>query len=447
MAIAVIILGAGKGTRMQSDLPKVLHEIAQAPMLLHTMQTAAQLESEKTVVVVGHGGDAVADCARSYDENAIIVRQEQQHGTGHAVAQAQSALQGFDGDVLVLYGDTPFIPLKRLQEMQTTLKNGASVCVLGFHSPMPNDYGKLIVKHDGLQAIVEQKDATESQRAITLCNSGVIGASNALLFALLDELDSNNASGEIYLTDIVAKARARDLKCAVIECDESQAMGVNSRDDLRMAQAQFQTNARTQALDNGVELWAPETVFFAYDTQIGRDVVIEPHVIFGPQVTVETGACIRGFSHISGAHIGQGAIVGPYARLRPRVELGNGAHVGNFVEIKATKVGDGAKVNHLSYVGDATIGENANIGAGTITCNYDGVFKHHTDIGAGAFIGSNSSLVAPVRIGKDAMTGSGSVITNDVPDCDLALGRARQENKSGMAAKLMAVLRAKKHKG
>ena len=297
---------------------------------------------------------------------------------------------------------------------------------------------------NGLQKIVEAKDAKPEELAITLCNSGVICADRAVLFDLIAAVENTNASGEFYLTDVVGLARDRDLPCAAITCPEAETMGVNSRADLAAAEATFQAQARLEALENGTTLSAPETVFFAYDTYVGRDVIIEQNVVFGPEVTIESGALIRAFSHLEGCHVSQQAIIGPYARLRPGAEIGNGARVGNFVEVKAAIVGEGAKINHLSYVGDAEIGDDANIGAGTITCNYDGVFKHQTVIGARAFIGSNTALVAPVRVGTDAMTASGSVITTDIPDAYLGIARAKQVNKAGLALRLMNKLRAAK---
>ncbi|MEK6205501.1 MAG: bifunctional UDP-N-acetylglucosamine diphosphorylase/glucosamine-1-phosphate N-acetyltransferase GlmU, partial [Amylibacter sp.] len=295
-----------------------------------------------------------------------------------------------------------------------------------------------------LEAIVEYKDATNEQRKIDFCNSGVVCVDTKLLFSLLDDVTNDNASAEYYLTDIVGLSRGRGLTCAAIACAETETMGVNSRADLAVAEVAFQTRARNLVMDNGSTLIAAETVWFAYDTIIGRDVIIEPNVVFGPDVTIENNATIRAFSHLEGCHVSQDAIVGPYARLRPGAELGNGAKVGNFVEIKAAQIGEGAKVNHLSYIGDANVGPEANIGAGTITCNYDGVFKHKTAIGKRAFIGSNTMLIAPVSVGDDAVTASGSVVTTDVPDGALALGRARQENKPGLALRLMNKLRAAK---
>ncbi|MFK5997037.1 MAG: bifunctional UDP-N-acetylglucosamine diphosphorylase/glucosamine-1-phosphate N-acetyltransferase GlmU [Rhodobacterales bacterium] len=444
MGIAVIILAAGMGSRMNSDTPKVLHEVAATPMLVHVLSSAREISADKTVVITGNGAEAVTRVAMGFDDTTKMVHQEAQNGTGHAVQQAASVLQDFDGDVIVLYGDTPFVRPETLQAMLDKKAEGHGIVVLGFNAADPARYGRLIETEGMLDAIVEYKDATQAQRTIDFCNSGVICTDAKLLFSLLDEVTNDNASGEYYLTDIVGIARKRGLSCAAIACHEAETMGVNSRADLAMAQAAFQVAARQAAMENGVTLIAPDTVYFAYDTLIGGDVVIEPNVIFGPGVTIENNATIRAFSHLEGCHVSQAAVVGPYARLRPGAELGNGAKVGNFVEIKAARIGEGAKVNHLSYIGDADIGDETNIGAGTITCNYDGVFKHHTEIGKRAFIGSNTMLVAPVRVGDDAMTASGSVITKDVPDAALGLGRARQENKPGLAVRMMNKLRAAK---
>jgi len=444
MSIAVIILAAGMGSRMKSDTPKVLHEVAAAPMLVHVLRVAQEISADKTVIVTGHGADRIAQVAKNYDQTAKAVHQEAQNGTGHAVQQAAAALQDFDGDVIVLYGDTPFVRPETLQAMLDKKAEGHGVVVLGFNAADPARYGRLIEKDGMLDAIVEYKDASTAQRNIEFCNSGVICADAKLLFSLLGDVTNNNASKEYYLTDVVGLACERGLSCAAIACDEAETMGINSRTDLAIAEAAFQAAARFAAMQNGVTLIAPDTVYFAYDTIIGRDVVIEPNVIFGPGVTIENNATIRAFSHLEGCHVSQAAVVGPYARLRPGAELADGAKVGNFVEIKAARIGEGAKVNHLSYIGDADIGDDTNIGAGTITCNYDGVFKHHTEIGKRAFIGSNTMLVAPVRVGDDAMTASGSVITKDVEDAALGLGRARQLNKPGLALRMMNKLRAAK---
>lgn len=443
MALQLVVLAAGAGTRMSSDLPKVLHEIGAAPLLHHALMAGTALAPARVVVVTGHGGADVAAAARDFWPEVEIARQDEQLGTAHAVGQARAVLEGAGGDTLVLYGDTPLVRPETLAAMLEARAGGAAVVVLGFEAAQPGGYGRLVLGEGGaLERIVEARDATEAERAITLCNSGVICAETGLLFALLSEVGNDNAKGEYYLTDIVALARGRGLACAVVTCDEAETLGVNTRADLAAAEAAFQARARAAALEDGVTLVAPETVFFALDTYVGRDVVIEPNVVFGPGVTVETGARIRAFSHLEGCHLGQGSVIGPYARLRPGAEIGNDARVGNFVEVKSALVGEGAKINHLSYVGDAEIGAGANIGAGTITCNYDGVMKHTTRIGARAFIGSNTALVAPVRVGDDAMTGSGSVITMDVPDGDLALGRGRQVNKPGLALRLKARLQA-----
>ncbi|ARU01130.1 bifunctional protein GlmU [Yoonia vestfoldensis] len=446
MANAVIILGAGLGTRMNSDLPKVLHPIAGAPMLVHAMQAAMVLDPLRCVVVAGYEAAQVEKAALAHDPDVTVVVQGEQLGTGHAVAQAQAALADFDGDALVLYGDTPFIRPDTLEAM-IEARQSHDIVVLGFEAEEPGRYGRLIVKDGQLDRIVEYKDASEDERAVTLCNSGVIAADCATLFDLVAAIGNDNAAGEYYLTDIIAIARARGLTATVVECAEAETLGINSRFELAQAEAVFQNAARMTALDDGVTLVAPETVYFAYDTVIGRDAVIEPNVVFGPGVTVESGAMIRAFSHLEGCHVSRGAIVGPYARLRPGAELAENTRIGNFVEVKNAVIAEGAKVNHLSYIGDAEIGPRSNIGAGTITCNYDGVSKHQTSIGADVFIGSNTMLVAPVNVGDAAMTASGSVITRDVPPGDLAVARARQDNKAGFALRLFEKLRAQKTKG
>jgi bifunctional UDP-N-acetylglucosamine pyrophosphorylase/glucosamine-1-phosphate N-acetyltransferase len=443
MNIALIILAAGKGTRMQSELPKVLHKVAGAPMLIHAMRAGRALEPKRTIIVAGHGFEAVSAAARAEDPEVEIVRQEAQLGTGHAVDQARAALDDFDGTVIVLYGDCPLIQPRTLEELTATLST-AAVSVLGFEAENPARYGRLITDGDRLKRIVEFKDATPAERAVRLCNSGVMAASAELLFDLLSEIDANNASGELYLTDVIGKAVGRGLSCTAIRCAERETLGVNSRVELMQAEKEFQTLRRAEALEDGISMPAPETVHFSYDTVIGRDAIIEQNVVFGPGVTVESGAQIRAFSHLEGAHVARGCVVGPYARLRPGAELAEDVKIGNFVEIKASTLDEGAKVNHLSYIGDAHIGARANIGAGTITCNYDGVMKHHTSIGEAAFIGSNTMLVAPITVGQDAMTASGSVITRDVPAGDLAIARSKQDNKAGFSVKLMNKLRALK---
>jgi len=428
---------------MNSDLPKVLHPLGGAPLVVHAMKAGAALAPARTVVVVGHGGDAVERAVHAHDESAICVTQSEQLGTGHAVLQAADALAGSDGDVIVLYGDTPLVredTLARMLAARTT----HDIVVLGFEAAEPGRYGRLVMAGDRLDRIVEAKDATPEELAIPFCNSGLMAADAATLMDLLAEVGNDNASGEYYLTDVPALAAARGLTATAIACDEAETLGINTRAELAGAEALFQQSKRAEALANGATLLAPDTVFFAHDTYLGRDVLVEPNVVFGPGVTVEGEAVIRAFSHLEGCHVGARATVGPYARLRPGAELGNEARIGNFVEVKSAEIGEGAKVNHLSYIGDAAIGAGSNIGAGTITCNYDGVFKHRTDVGRDVFVGSNTMLVAPVSLGDGAMTGSGSVITSHVPAGDLALGRAKQVNKPGLGARLMARLRAMK---
>ncbi|MCT4369924.1 bifunctional UDP-N-acetylglucosamine diphosphorylase/glucosamine-1-phosphate N-acetyltransferase GlmU [Yangia mangrovi] len=443
MSLALILLAAGKGTRMESDLPKVLHRLAQAPLLWHALRAGQALEPARSVVVAGHGAAEVEASATDFAPEAQVVIQEEQLGTAHAVAQAKPALDGFEGDALVLYGDTPFITEATLEAMREA-RAKHDVVVLGFEAADPGRYGRLVTQGDALERIVEFKDASEAQRAITLCNSGVVAADAATLMALVDAVGNDNAAGEYYLTDIVEIARSRGLSAGVVRCDEAETLGINSRAELRAAEAAFQTRKRAELLDEGVLMTAPETVFFAWDTYIGRDAEIEPNVVFGPGVTVETGARIRAFSHLEGCHVSRGAIVGPYARLRPGAELAEEVHVGNFVEVKNAYLAEGVKANHLTYIGDADIGERTNIGAGTITCNYDGFFKHRTTIGKNAFIGSDTMLVAPVTVGDGAMTGSGSVVTEDVPAGALALGRTKQVTKPGFATRLRDMLKAKK---
>ncbi|WP_027243597.1 bifunctional UDP-N-acetylglucosamine diphosphorylase/glucosamine-1-phosphate N-acetyltransferase GlmU [Leisingera daeponensis] len=443
MSIALVILAAGKGTRMNSDLPKVLHPIAQAPMLEHAMAAGRALAPERTIIVAGHGAEAVRAAVSEIDEEAEVVLQEEQLGTAHAVDQARAALDGFEGDVVVLYGDTPFVSAETLERM-VEARQRADLVILGFEAADPGRYGRLVMDGDSLERIVEFKDASEAERAISFCNSGLMAGKASAIFDLIAKVGNQNASGEYYLTDLVELARREGLKVTAVSCDEAETLGVNSRAELAQADALFQARARAELLELGVTLMAPETVYLAFDTFIGRDTVIEPNVVFGPGVTVESGALIRAFSHLEGCHVSRGAKVGPYARLRPGAELAENTHIGNFVEIKNAEIAEGAKVNHLSYIGDAFVGEAANIGAGTITCNYDGVMKHRTEIGARAFIGSNTMLVAPVRVGNEAMTATGAVVTRNVEDGDLAIGRAEQTNKPGRARKLMEMLRAKK---
>jgi bifunctional UDP-N-acetylglucosamine pyrophosphorylase/glucosamine-1-phosphate N-acetyltransferase len=441
MSVSLVILAAGAGTRMNSDLPKVLHKIGGSPLLHHAMQAGRSLDPDRTVVVAGHRADAVTKSALDFDDAVKIALQTEQLGTAHAVGQAAALLSDVSGDVIVLYGDTPFIRPETLAAMREARARHA-VVVLGFHARDPGRYGRLIAEDDALHRIVEYKDASDQERAITLCNSGVICAETRALFDMVAAVGNANAAGEYYLTDIIQIARARGLSAGVVICDEAETLGVNTRAQLADAERLFQARARAEALDNGVTLTAPETVFFALDTVVGRDAVIGANVVFGPRVTVESGAEILPFCHLEGCHISRGAFVGPFARLRPGAELAEDVHIGNFVEIKNAILDQGVKVGHLSYIGDADIGEGTNIGAGTVTCNYDGVMKHRTRIGKGVFIGSDTMLVAPVTVGDNALTGSGSVITEDVPAGAIAVGRAPQVNKPGLAVKFMDRLRA-----
>jgi bifunctional UDP-N-acetylglucosamine pyrophosphorylase/glucosamine-1-phosphate N-acetyltransferase len=446
MGVSVVILAAGAGTRMNSERPKVLHELGGAPLLHHAMRVGMTLAPARMVVVTGVGAEEVGRAARALDPDVALVHQAEQKGTGHAVLQARGALgEGeLDGDVVVLYGDTPFVSPETLERMLAA-RAKADVVVLGFEAANPEArYGRLVTEGERLLRIVEWKDADEATRAIRLSNSGVLCAEGTFLFDLLQEVGNRNAAGEYYLPDVVGIAERRGMTAAVVRCEESETLGVNSRAELLAAEVAFQARARARALDDGVSMPAPDTVHFALDTAVGRDATVEPFVVFGPGVTVESGARIRAFSHLEGCHVSRGATVGPFARLRPGAELHEDVHVGNFVEIKAAQVHEGAKVNHLTYIGDAVVGERANVGAGTITCNYDGVFKHRTVIGRDAFIGSSTMLVAPVTVGDGALTASGSVITADVPPGDLAVARGRQVNKPGLGRQIMERLRALK---
>jgi len=444
MSTALIVLAAGKGTRMKSDLPKVLHPIAGAPMLAHALRAGAAVGPSRIIVVAGHGADAVRAAVARHCPGAEGVVQAAQRGTAHAVAQAAPSLRSFDGDAIVLYGDTPFISADTLGRLHAA-RARHDIVVLGFEPADPGRYGRLVMDGDDLAAITEYKDADAATRAITFCNSGVIAADAQTLFDLADSVGNDNATGEYYLTDIVALARAGGLSATAIACDAAETLGINSRAELAEAEAAWQRRARAAALESGVSMPAPDTVWFSHDTRIGADAVVDQNVVFAPGVTVEGGAHIRAFSHLEGCRVARGAVVGPYARLRPGAELAEDTRVGNFVEIKNAILMAGAKANHLSYIGDAEVGAGSNIGAGTITCNYDGVRKHRTTIGAQAFIGSDTMLVAPVQVGDGAMTGSGSVITRDVPDGALALGRAEQVNKPGLARKLFEMFNYKRN--
>jgi bifunctional UDP-N-acetylglucosamine pyrophosphorylase/glucosamine-1-phosphate N-acetyltransferase len=436
MSVSVIILAAGKGSRMNSDLPKVLHSLGAAPLLHHALQAAQALDPDRMVVVAGHGAAQVEKSARAFDAGIEVVLQAEQLGTGHAVAQAAPLLADAPGDAIVLYGDTPFVRVETLQAMLDARAHH-SVVVLGFEAADPGRYGRLVTQGDALERIVEYKDTTPAERDITLCNSGVICAEASTLFDLVAQLDNSNAAGEYYLTDIIALARNAGLSAGVVLCNGAETLGINTRAELALAEAAFQARMRAEAMENGVTLADPATTYFSRDTVIGRDSSIGPNVVFGPRVTIESGAEIKAFCHLEGCHISRGAVVGPFARLRPGAELAEDVHVGNFVEIKNAVLEEGVKVGHLTYLGDAHVGEHTNIGAGTITCNYDGVNKHRTTIGPRSFIGSNTMLVAPVAVGRDAMTASGSVITADVPAEALAVARAGQVNKPGLAVRLM----------
>ncbi len=440
---AAVILAAGKGTRMKSDVHKVLHPIAGRPLLAHLLAEVDALGPHRTVIVIGEGRAQIEAVFGA--TGATVVVQEPQLGTAHAVRQAEAALADFDGDVLILYGDTPFVTAATMRAMLARLAGTEGAVVVASRPADPRHYGRILAAADGtIEKMVEYKDASPAERALDLCNSGLMAVRSADLWPLLARVGNDNAAGEYYLPDIVMLAAADGRKSAVIEAEAAEVEGINSRAELAAAEAAWQARRRAEAMEGGVSLIAPETVWFAHDTKVGRDTVIEPNVVFGPGVSIGEGARIRGFSHIEGATIAPGAQIGPFARLRPGAEIGEGARVGNFVEVKQASLGKGAKANHLAYLGDAEIGAGANIGAGTITCNYDGFFKYKTWIGEGAFIGSNTALVAPVSIGAGALVAAGSVITRDVAADAVALARGEQVEKPGRAAALRARLAAKK---
>ncbi|HBI18262.1 MULTISPECIES: bifunctional UDP-N-acetylglucosamine diphosphorylase/glucosamine-1-phosphate N-acetyltransferase GlmU [unclassified Brevundimonas] len=439
-ARAAIILAAGQGTRMKSPLPKVLHPVAHRAMLDHAIDAAEGLGCERIVVVVGnHSPEVRAHVVKRLGEAAIAV-QDPPLGTGHAVRAAEQALDGFDGEVVVTYGDVPLLKARDIEPVF----NAEGVTVIGFEARDPGAYGRLILDGDALLAITEAKEASAEVLAVTACNSGVMAAPAALLFSLLAHVTNDNAKGEYYLTDVVELARKGGHPTRAVFAAEDAVMGVNSQAELSQAEALFQQVQRETFLAAGVTMSAPDTVHFAWDTQVDGGTVIEPFVVFGPGAVVDGGARIRSFSHIEGARVGSGAEIGPYARLRPGADLAEGVKIGNFVEVKNVSMAKGAKANHLSYLGDGTVGAGANIGAGTIFCNYDGFNKARTEIGAGAFVGSNSSLVAPVHIGDGALIASGSVVTEDVPADALAFGRARQTIKTDAAAAFRETAKAKK---
>lgn len=444
---AAIVLAAGKGTRMKSDRHKVLHPIAGRPMLEHLLASIDELAPAHKIVVTGSGREQVEPVAQRHGGSLVV--QEPQLGTGHAVQQAETALKGFDGDILILFGDAPLVTSATMARMIDRLHgddNPASV-VLAFRPADTLSYGRVIVRADGtIEKMVEHKDASEDERACTLCNSGLIAIRSADLWPLLSRIGNDNAAGEYYLPDVVVLAAADGRRSAAIEAEPWEVAGINSRAELAEVERQWQDRRRLRAMTDGVTLIAPETVFFSHDTEIGRDTVVEPNVVFGPGVRIGERVNIRAFSHIEGATIAPGAEIGPYARLRPGADIGEGAKIGNFVEVKKSRMGKGAKANHLSYIGDADVGADANVGAGTITCNYDGFLKYKTIIGEGAFIGSNTALVAPVAVGKGAIVGAGSVVTRDVAEDALAVARGKQEERSGWAARFRAAMAAKKSK-
>ena len=442
--IAAIILAAGKGTRMKSSRHKVLHEIAGRPMIEHLLASVEALGPEKLVTIVGESREQLQDRLAGRVDFAV---QDPQLGTGHAVQQAEGALAGFEGDVLVLYGDVPFVKADTMRTMIQRLRadDSPAAVVLGFEPEDPLRYGRVIAQQGHIIKMVEWKDATEDERTCRMCNSGLLAARAQDLFALLHRVQNENAQGEYYLPDIVNIAIADGQSCAVVSCDSAdEVAGINSRAELAAAEAQWQALRREEAMAGGVTLRAPETVFFSYDTQLAPDVVVEPNVVFGPGVTVAGGATIKAFSHLEGAAVGENVEIGPYARLRPGAVLEKDSKVGNFVEIKKATLGEGAKASHLTYLGDATVGAGANIGAGTITCNYDGYFKHQTVIGPRAFIGSNSALIAPVSIGADAIVAAGSAVSRDVADGELRMVRAEQLIKPGWADRFHDAMKRKK---
>lgn len=443
-----IVLAAGDSTRMKSSMSKVLHPVGGRPMIAHVMASIAASGVTDVALVLGRDAEKVEKAATIGGLNVESVLQTERLGTGHAVLMARDAIaRGYD-DILVAYGDVPLITAAPLRAAREALADGADVAVIGFHTNNPTGYGRLLVENGELIAIREEKDATEAERAVTWCNSGLMAINGQKALDLLSRIGNQNAKSEYYLTDLVEIARTLSGKAVAVDAPESELTGCNNRAELAVIERLWQERRRHELMVSGVTMIAPETVFLSHDTVIGQDALIEPNVVFGPGVTVEGGAVIHAFSHLEGAHVSAGATVGPFARLRPGANLAEGSKVGNFCEVKKAEIGRGAKVNHLTYIGDAVVGAESNIGAGTITCNYDGVNKHETRIGAGAFIGSNSSLVAPVSIGDGALIASGSVITEDVPADALAFGRARQEMKPGRAAVIrernLAIKAAKK---
>ncbi|HYM19208.1 MAG TPA: bifunctional UDP-N-acetylglucosamine diphosphorylase/glucosamine-1-phosphate N-acetyltransferase GlmU [Micropepsaceae bacterium] len=433
--LAIVVLAAGQGTRMKSALPKVLHKLGGRPMLAHVLDAARKLQAARIIVVRSADADEVVDVARAWDAATVV--QERQLGTGHAVLASEGKLEDFDGDLLVLFGDSPLLTVKTLGRLLDRLKS-ADMAALGFRAADPTGYGRMIVDGDIVKRIVEEKDATPAERRVDLCFAGMLAARGHKLFEILRKVGNKNAQGEFYLTDAIALGRKAGLTCAVVEGSEAEMLGVNSRAQLAAAEAAFQARKRAELMEAGVSFAAPETVYLSADTVIEADAVIGPYVVIGPGVTIRKGAEIRAFSHLEGAEVGPNAIVGPFARLRPGTVLEKDVHVGNYVEVKNARLEEGAKANHLTYIGDARVGAKTNIGAGTITCNYDGAEKHVTDIGANAFVGSNTTLVAPVKVGDGAYVAAGSTITENVEKDALALGRARQVAKPERAKAMRA---------
>ncbi|MDD7908694.1 bifunctional UDP-N-acetylglucosamine diphosphorylase/glucosamine-1-phosphate N-acetyltransferase GlmU [Pseudovibrio exalbescens] len=440
-----IVLAAGLGTRMKSALPKVLHEIGNFPLVGHVLKAVQAAGADEVAVVVGPDMEALEKASREIVPDAKCFVQVDRLGTAHAAKAAEGAyLESTVDHVLVLFGDTPLVTPQTFRAIRAELSAGSDLVVLGFEAADPHGYGRLITDGDKLLAIREEKDASDEERKVTLCNAGIMGFRREHFASLVNRIENNNAKGEYYLTDAVEVAHADGLKISVTTAAEAEVQGINNRAQLAACEAVFQERMRQSAMADGVTLQAPETVYFSQDTRIAPDVVVEPNVVFGPGVSVESGVRIRAFSHLERASVAKDATVGPYARLRPNAKIGEGAHIGNFVEIKNASIEQGAKVNHLSYIGDARVGAKTNVGAGTITCNYDGYFKYHTDVGNGVFVGSNSILVAPVSIGDGALVAAGSVITEDVPSQAMAFGRAQQVVKEGRASEMRARLEKEK---
>jgi len=434
-----IVLAAGEGTRMRSGTPKALHLLAGRTLLEHVLISASRAGGNDIAIVVGPDHGAVEAQARAVAPTTQIFEQSERRGTAHAVLAAKNAIGRKPDDILVIFSDTPLVQPETLARLRQALADGAAVAVLGFKPTNPAGYGRLLTRGDELLAIREDREASPEERRITFCNGGLMGLAGDKALAILGRIGNANAKGEYYLSDAVAIARDMGLKAVAIETGEDDMRGINTKAQLAETEAVLQRRLRAAALEAGVTMIAPETVFLSADTKFGKDVTIEPNVVFGPGVTVDDGALIRAFSHLEGAHVGRNARVGPFARLRPGADLGSDVHIGNFVEVKEAQIEAGAKANHLSYIGDTRVGEGANIGAGTITCNYDGVAKHRTDIGKGAFIGSNSSLVAPVKIGDGAYVGTGTVVTKNVPADALTIARAQQTIKEGWAKRLRSL--------